>query len=172
MQFNSKIKSINAQANSRFKEDLEKRISENKAYNDNIFEHKTQLDTLEILDGKVLIRLLKHTGEQDNDGLLLERKFKQFESEGGKPASKIDNWDYAMKAIVIKKPEQDYINGLESKDFQARYNRIQEGDTVLLPVTLMHDSNAIFIRERDYPVEGFEGYMLVNVTALQMKVKK
>jgi len=167
------LKSTTApQTNTRFKEDLEKRIAENKAYNENILEDKALFDSLEILDGKVIIRLLKHVGEQDNDGLLLERKFKAFETEGGKPASKIENWDYAMKAVIIKKPEQDYLDAIENKELKQRYNNINIGDTVWLPMSLMHDTNAVFIHERNYPVEGFAGYLSVHVGVLQMKEKK
>ena len=167
-----KVNNTPSVTNSRFKEDLEKRIAENKAYNENILEDLPLFDTLEILDGKVIIRLLKHVGEQDNDGLLLERKFKAFETEGGKPASKIENWDYAMKAVIIKKPEQGYMDALTNGELKQKFDNINVGDVVWLPMSLMHDTNAVFIHERNYPVEGFAGYLSVFVGALQMKEKK
>jgi hypothetical protein len=157
---------------SRFKEDLLRRIKENTTYNESVLEHKEVFDKLEILDGKLILRLLKYTGEQDNDGLLLERKFKAFETEGGKQASKIEDWDFSMKAVVIKKPEQDYIDALTNTELKYRYAKLDVGDVVWLPMTLMNDSNAVFIHERNYPVQGFEGYLAVHVGSVQMKETK
>lgn len=170
---NPKLQSLKgSNVNNRFKEDLLRRVQENEKYNENVLEHKELFDKLEILDGKIILRLLKYTGEQDNDGLLLERKFKAFETEGGKPASKIEDWDYSMKAVVIKKPDNDYIDSLTNPELKYRFSKLNIGDTVWLPMSLMNDSNAVFIHERNYPVQGFEGYLAVHVGALQVKEVK
>ena len=165
-------KKMTTMSDSRYRQDLQRRIEENQKYNDSIFEHKDIFDKLDILDGKVIIRLLKYTGEQDNEGLLLERKFKAYETEGGRPSSKIEDWDYSMRAVIIKKPGTGYINALTNDELRQRFDAIEVGDIIWLPMSLMHDSNAVFIHERNYPVEGFEGYLSIHVGQIQVKETK
>jgi hypothetical protein len=147
----------------RFQQDLKKRIEENKKFNQNILEHKESLDKVEFITGDIIVRMLKFEGEQDNEGLLLERKFKPFETEGGRPASKIDDWDYSTKAVVVKMPSKRFL-ALLTPENRARYELVKEGDIIWLNMSVMQRAEQYaFIHERNYPVQGYEGYLLIPV---------
>jgi hypothetical protein len=151
------------QANNRYQQDLEKRIAENKKFNDNILEHKGELDKVEFITGDIVVRMLKTVGQQDNNGILLERKFKAFETEGGRPASKIDDWDYSTRAVVIKMPSKRFLDLLTPENKQ-RYDLVKEGDIVWLNMAIMQRAEQYaFIHERNYPVQGYEGYLLLPI---------
>ena len=152
------------EANNRFQQDLKKRIDENKAFNKNILEHKAELDKVEFITGDIIVRMLKFEGEQDNEGMLLERKFKPFETEGGRPASKIDDWDYSTKAVVVKMPSTRFLD-LMTSEHRQRYDLLKEGDIVWLNMSVMQRAEQYaFIHERNYPVQGYEGYLLMPIS--------
>src|SRR5574343_1432783 len=153
----------------RFQSELKKRVQENEEYNKNIFEHKSTFDRLEILDGNIVVRNLKFTGERDNDGLFIERKYTAFETEGGNPSSKLEYWQYATgKAVVIKMPTKEYIESLDSKDLRAKYERLKEGDVVWLYTNMLRSENYIFMHERDTPVAPAQGYLYIPIAGIQM----
>lgn len=153
----------------RFQEELQKKIKENKEYNDNVLSDKDKLFShLEIVDGNILIRCLKFTGEQDNDGLLLERKFEAYTTAGGKPASKLEDWAWSPRAVIVKMPPQHYIDSIQSPDVKYRFENIKEGD-IIWPSLQSMTGNYYFPEQRNHPVQSNEGYMYIPVTAIQMK---
>ena len=108
---------------------LQKRLVANKEYNENILKDvPTEILNGETLDGNIIIRLFKFEAMQDNDGKLLEPKWKAFETEGGKWAAKIENAEYTSKGIVIKKPSDEFIKSLENKQQEYRYSKLEEGN--------------------------------------------
>lgn len=148
---------------------LEKRLALNKKYNETIATDipKSLLDG-EILDGNIIVRLFKFEAAQDNDGKLLEPKWKAFETEGGKFAAKIENVEYSTRAIVIKKPSKDYIKSLNSPYQEYRFNRLEEGVTkVWLSQGTANNDNYILFEDRNFPVSQFNGFMSVPVSCVQ-----
>lgn len=148
---------------------LEKRLALNKKYNETIaIDLPSILMEGEILDGNVIVRLFKFEAAQDNDGKLLEPKWKAFETEGGKFAAKIENIEYSSRAIVIKKPSQEYIKALNSPYQEYRFNRLIEGTTkVWLSPGTANNDNYVFIEDRDFPVTQFNGFMSIPISAIQ-----
>lgn len=149
---------------------LEKRLSSFKDYNSNITKDtNTDLINGEILDGNIIVRLFKYEAIQDNDGRLLEPKWKAFETEGGKFAAKIENIEYSSRAIIIKKPSQEYVKALNSPYQEYRYNQLEEGKTkVWLSLGTVSNEMYNFYDDRKFPVATFNGYLSVPVSAIQL----
>lgn len=167
----SRLVSPEVNAN-RFREELEKKVTENKTFNDNVLDGKESFDDKQIIDSNILIRSLKFTGEQSNDDLLLERKYTSFTTNAGKPGSKVEDWGWSSKAVIIKMPEQWYIDTISSPEIKAKYAQLKEGDEVWCHISTYMSTNYLFIHERNFPVEANQGYLSVPISAIQMKVIK
>jgi hypothetical protein len=154
---------------SRYDLELQKKIEENRAFNEAMKASSPAFDHLEICDGMVLVGLLKFEGDQTNDGKLLEVKFKPFQSEGGKPISKVDEWYFSTRAVIIKLPPVEHAIGEDSK---AKLQRFKVGDIVWLTTAMLMDPNKRFIEDRSKPVADFGGYLSVPIAAFQMVEKK
>ena len=158
-------------AKNRIQEEFEKRILENQKFNDNVLSEKEILfDNIINIDGNIIVRALKYTGETTNNGLLLERKYESYTTQGGKPASKVEDWNWADKGVIVKMPEADYIEQIVSPEIKWRYQALKEGDLVYLNRSVMAGHNTYY-ETRDFPVIENRGYLSVPVTAIQMKVK-
>lgn len=148
----------------RYEQELEKKIEENKAFNADMKLSHTAFDHLTIMDGMILIGLLKFEGDQTNDGKLLEVKFKPFQSEGGKAISKVDEWYFSSRAVIIKLPPLENIIGEETK---LKMSKLSVGDIVWINTAVMMDPNKRFFHERSKPVTDFGGYLSIPLSAIQ-----
>lgn len=167
----SRITNPTATAN-RLQEEIKKRIDENIAFNNSIEKESKDFSKMEIIDGNILIRCLKYTGEQENSGTLLERKYQSFTTQGGKPGSKVEDWSWSPKGIILKMPPQWYIDSITSPEIKAKYDALNENDEVWVHLSMFMSTNYLFIPERNFPVEANEGYFSVPISSIQMKVQK
>ncbi len=166
----NKLTNPTATAN-RLQEEIQKRIDENIKFNESILKDSKDFSNMEIIDGNILVRCLKYTGEQQNEGALLERKYQSFTTQGGKPGSKVEDWNWSPKGIILKMPPQWYIDSITSPEVKAKYESLKEGDEIWVHLSMFMSTNYLFIPERNFPVEANEGYFSVPISSVQMKVK-
>lgn len=157
-----------AEMKSRFELDLERKVAENKSFNEKMLSAHNRFNHLQITDGMILIGLLKYTGEQTNDGKLLELKLKPMQSEGGKPITRVEDWDYSTRAVIVKLPPVEEVIG---EDAKSRLNRFSVGDIIWVHTSVMVDPNKRFIEDRTVPVTEFGGFLSVPISAIQMLEK-
>ena len=140
------------------------KISENQNYNDNILESRHSFDE-ELFDGNVIVRLLKVTKSVSD---LDDRKFKTYETEGGKVGTKVDDYQYTTMGIVIKKPSESYIKAIDNEITRWRYNSLIEKETiVLLNPNLTNSASIAYFPDRNEVVHEFEGYVSVSLGMIQ-----
>jgi hypothetical protein len=164
----NKIKNTEAQK-TRYQLDLERKVQENKDFNDNMLASTNRFNHIEIMDGMILVGLLKYAGEQTNDGKLLEVKLKPMQSEGGQPITRIEDWSYSTRAVIIKLPP---IDGVIGEDAKERLKRFSVGDIVWIATGMMVDPNKRFIEDRTTPVTEFGGYLSIPMSAIQCRETK
>ncbi len=143
---------------------ISQKISENKLYNENILKTRHAFDEV-LFDGNVIVRLIKVTKSVSD---LDDRKFKTYETEGGKVGTKVDDYQYTTMGVVIKKPTQDYIDNIDNAITKWRYNALVEGETiVLLNPGLTNSSSIAYFPDRNEVVHEFEGYVSVSLGMIQ-----
>lgn len=143
---------------------ISQKILENENYNNTILESRHAFDE-NMFDGNVIVRLLKVTKFVSD---LDDRKFKTYETEGGKIGTKVDDYQYTTMGIVIKKPSQDYIDKIDNDITKWRYNNLVEGKTiVLLNPGLTNSSTIAYFPDRNEVVHEFEGYVSVSLGMIQ-----
>jgi hypothetical protein len=151
------------------KEKYDKQLQKNKEYNDDIIKDIPQdLKNSDIADGNIIVKLFKFAGEQDNKGMLIEPKWKPYETSGGKQGFKADDIEYSSRAVVIKKPSKEYIDSMESKVREYLYNRLEEEKTIVWLNSNNPLQSYMFLTDRKYPTIDFEGYLSIPVSAIQL----
>jgi hypothetical protein len=173
---NKKVVDINALEQDKMKakvdkekEKYDKQLQKNKEYNDLITSDIPDIiKNAELPDGNILVKLFKFAGEQNNEGLLLEPKWKPYETSGGKQAFKADDFEYSSRAIVIRKPSQAYLDTLESKSRQYIYTCLEEQKSVVWLNANQTIQSYVFLTDRKYPSIDFEGYLSIPVSAIQL----
>jgi hypothetical protein len=141
-------------------------MQENKDFNAKMIASTNKFDHIEIMDGMILIGLLKYAGEQTNDGKLLEVKLKPMQSEGGQPITRIEDWSFSTRAVIIKLPP---VEGVIGEDAKERLKRFSVGDIVWIATGMMVDPNKRFIEDRTTPVTEFGGFLSIPMSAIQCK---
>lgn len=147
------------------------RLEKNRLYNDSILEDIPQtLTNAVLLDGNIVVKLLKFEGVKSNEGKLLEPKYKPYELSNGQKATEMDKFEFSTRAVVIKKPTQEYSNALDSKLRNYIYDNLEELKTIvwLSPQTLTSMNVPFFDVDRKYPNVDFTGYLTIPITSIQL----
>lgn len=158
-------------AQEKLKSKFFERIEKNNEYNQNILKDiPEEVEKGILLDGNVVVKLLKFDGIKDNQGMLIEPKYKPYELSNGQKASEMDKFEYSSRAVIIKKPSEEYVKSLNQPTREYVYNLLKEKETIiwLSPNTLKGLALPFFDTDRKYPSDEFNGYLTIPITAIQM----
>ena len=134
----AKIKSIN-----RSYSDLEERLE----YNKNIGVLPESMKNIQVLGERgVIVAPYKFTEVTTEDGGVINPKYLQHTSEGGKPTFQLDDFVYQARGVVI------YVSDKAKEYMEKEMEKvITPGDTVWLSTQAMSNTYQ-FIHNRVFPV--------------------
>lgn len=127
------------------------------AYNRNLMDIHENIKSGTLPGNRILIRLFKFEFDTTTEGGLIIPKFKKYETDGGRLASKIEEIKWQPRGVVVK---------LGDDMTEGDRNRYKVGDIVWIPLSSMM-SGTEFFEERDTPAASFNGYILLNPGTIQ-----
>ena len=133
-------------------------LPQRKEYNKSISKLPQSIAKLQLLGNQYLVRQFKFTKPPTSSKGILDDKRKQFETEGGKSATRRDENPFQLRGIILKIPNQ-----LQQ---HATQNNITPGTIVWIAPQAFHPHNQ-FIPSRVTAVSDYEGFLKVSPSLIE-----
>lgn len=112
----------------------------------------------------ILVRLDKYESDKVTESGIIVPKFKNYETDGGRPASKIDDGEvFSSTGTIVQ--VSDKCQQLLSEEKMD----LGEGDRVMIDPNAKSPHNW-FIENRSVKVADFEGLVLLHPNHIQAKI--
>jgi len=151
----SKLRKIKNLTNPDSYSDLEERLE----FNQTIAEIPAQIQKLHIVGEKgVIIRVFKLTETTTTEGGLLNAKFQELETEGGRFVPKIDDFKEQARGVIIKiSPEAQEV--IDDKFSEETKEKLVPGAVVWVQPSAMQNR---FFWDRTHPITEDNSYLSVH----------
>lgn len=124
----------------------------------------TEISKFEVQGTKgVLVKLEPYKGETVTRGGLIVPKYKNYETDGGRPASKRDPERFSTVGQIVA------ISDKAQELMDQEMMNYKVGDTIAV-YSHVKNSNNWFIEDKLHPVADWNGYLLVHPNSLECKL--
>lgn len=137
--------------------DLLKKKKERDEHNVSIMKINPKIEQGTLPGNIMLVRLFKFEFETETEGGLIVPKFKNYETDGGRWASKIDQLVWQARGVVVK-------HGTKMEDEDKE--QMPVGSIVWVPLSTLA-SGREFYDERETPAAVYDGYSRILPGAVE-----